>query len=308
MTMRERVDAFLDHLMVEKDFSGNTTAAYQNDLTQLADFMAAHKNSTDGAVRWEAVDRATLSEYIIHLRNERGYAPTTVARKVAAVKSFFAFLLEEGIVKADPTEELSAPKVGRSLPKPISPEAVALLLQQPAKRNTPEAKRDQAMLELLYASGMRVSELVSLNLPDVATQSGQGQVRCLGKGRKERIIPIHDQAVDVLKHYVEDARPDLLRQDANEQALFLNRRGDRLTRQGFWLILKNYAKAANIQGDVTPHTLRHSFATHMLQGGSNLREVQELLGHANISTTQVYTQLTTDFVRGEYDKAHPRAS
>ncbi len=308
MTLRERIDAFLDHLMVEKDFSGNTTAAYQNDLTQLSDFVTARKNSGQSVESWDVVDRATLSEYIIHLRNDRGYAPTTVARKVAAVKSFFAFLLEEGIVKADPTEELSAPKVGRSLPKPISPEAVTLLLHEPTKRNTPEAKRDQAMLELLYATGMRVSELVSLNLPDVRLQPGQGQVRCLGKGRKERIVPIHEQAVEVLQQYVEDSRPDLLRQNANEQALFLNRRGERLTRQGFWLILKNYAKSANIQGDITPHTLRHSFATHMLQGGAPLRNVQELLGHANISTTQVYTHLTTDYVRGEYDKAHPRAS
>ncbi|MBI4307381.1 MAG: site-specific tyrosine recombinase XerD [Chloroflexi bacterium] len=306
--MKNRIDAFLDHLMVEKDFSPNTTAAYHNDLEQLLDFVHTHNNSAQGCRSWTAVNRPLLSEYIIHLRSDRSYAPTTVARKVAAIKSFFSFLLEEGDIKTDPTEEISAPKVGRTLPKPISEEDVAVLLQQPAKRATPEGKRDQAMLELLYATGLRVSELVSLNLPDIHLQAGQGQVRCIGKGRKERIIPIHDRASQVLREYVEEARPDMLRHDNNEQALFLNRRGERLTRQGFWLILKNYAREANIQTDITPHTLRHSFATHLLRGGAPLRNVQELLGHANISTTQVYTQLTSDYVRREYDKAHPRAT
>lgn len=306
--MKTRVDAFLNHLLVEKDFSPNTTAAYHNDLQQLLDFVRARSNSAPGSQAWATVDRPLLSEYIIHLRSDRSYAPTTVARKVAAIKSFFSFLLDEGEIKLDPTEELSAPKVGRALPRPISEEQVALLLQQPAKRKTPEGKRDQAMLELLYATGLRVSELMSLNLPDVQLQAGRGQVRCLGKGRKERIIPIHDRAVQVLHDYIEEARHELLRHDSNEQAIFLNRRGERLTRQGFWLILKNYAQEAHIEVAITPHTLRHTFATHMLRGGAPLRNVQELLGHANISTTQVYTQLTSDYVRQEYDKAHPRAS
>jgi len=179
-----------------------------------------------------------------------------------------------------------------------------LLLEQPAKLSTPEAKRDKAMLELLYASGMRVSELVSLNLGNVDTEGGS--VRCFGKGHKERVIPIAPRAALTLKEYLQEARPHLAHNDA-ERALFLNRRGERLTRQGFWQILKGYAKSAELGTEVTPHTLRHSFATHMLSGGADLRSVQELLGHANISTTQVYTHLTTEHIRRSYEKSHPRA-
>jgi len=181
---------------------------------------------------------------------------------------------------------------------------VDALLAEPAKSSTPEAMRDVAMLELLYACGMRVSELIDLNVNDVNLKAGF--VRCLGKGSKERIIPVHDRAVHSVKEYISEARPHLLR-GKEEQALFLNRRGDRLTRQGFWLILKGHAKNAGIKKVVTPHTLRHSFATHILSGGADLRAVQELLGHANISSTQIYTHLTSEHVRHAYDKAHPRA-
>jgi len=194
--------------------------------------------------------------------------------------------------------------VGRSLPKPISISQVRRLLEQPTKLSTPEAKRDSAMLALLYGSGMRVSELVSLNLGDVDTAGDF--VRCFGKGHKERLIPIYRQAALTVEEYVKGARPHLARND-EEKALFLNRRGDRLTRQGFWQILKGYAKSAELDAGVTPHTLRHSFATHMLSGGADLRSVQELLGHANISTTQVYTHLTSEHVRRTYEKSHPRA-
>jgi integrase/recombinase XerD len=179
-----------------------------------------------------------------------------------------------------------------------------LLIEQPAKLSTPEAKRDRAMLELLYASGMRVSELVSLNLDDINIDDGS--VRCFGKGHKERLIPIAPRAALTVKKYLQEARFNLLHNDA-EQALFLNRRGDRLTRQGLWQILKGYAKSAGLDKEITPHTLRHSLATHMLNGGADLRSVQELLGHANISTTQVYTHLTTEHVRRTYEKSHPRA-
>jgi integrase/recombinase XerD len=220
------------------------------------------------------------------------------------VKSFCDFLVAEGIIKSDPTENLSSPKVGKALPKPLSEAEVELLLTAPAKLSTPEAKRDVAMIELLYAAGMRVSELISLNMGDVNLEAGF--VRCLGKGSKERIIPIHQEASRSLKEYIVEARTQLLR-DGDEQALFLNRRGERLTRQGLWLILKTYAKAAGIKKPVTPHTLRHSFATHVLSGGADLRAVQELLGHANISSTQVYTHVTSEHVRQAYEKAHPRA-
>ena len=227
-----------------------------------------------------------------------------MARKIAAVKSFFDFMVNDGALRNDPTENLSSPKVGKSLPKPLSVAEVEALLSAPVKLSSPEAKRDVAMLELLYACGMRVSELVSLNTVDVNLDAGF--VRCLGKGSKERIIPIHQRAAQSIKEYMVAVRPLLLR-DEEDDALFLNRRGERLTRQGFWLILKNHAKAAGIKREVTPHTLRHSFATHILSGGADLRAVQELLGHASISSTQIYTHLTSEHVRQAYEKAHPRA-
>lgn len=299
--MEQDIKAFLDYLSVEKGFSPNTITAYQNDLHQLANFIE-EKTKRQGFPHWSDVDRSLLLDYVLNLK-ERGYTSTTVARKVAAMKSFFEFLVSEGVMSYNPTMNLGSPKVGKSLPKPISVEEVRQLLQQPEK-STPEGKRDQAMLELLYASGMRVSELVSLNLSDIDLQAGY--VRCLGKGSKERIIPLYSQATDSLREYLEEARPLLARRKA-EKALFLNRRGERLTRQGFWQILKAYAKQASLGSEITPHTLRHSFATHMLSGGADLRSVQELLGHANISTTQVYTHLASERIREVYDSSHPRA-
>jgi integrase/recombinase XerD len=235
---------------------------------------------------------------------ERQYAPTTIARKVAAARSFFGFLTAEGIIKTDPTKNMSSPSVGKPLPKPISISEVRRLLEQPAKQDTAEAKRDKAMLELLYASGMRISELVSLNLGDIDLDGGF--VRCLGKGKKERMIPIYEGAARSVKEYIDKVRPRVSR-NKSETALFLNPRGERLTRQGFWQKLKEYVKSAKLSSEVSPHTLRHSFATHMLSGGADLRAVQELLGHANISTTQVYTHLTNEHVRRTYEKSHPRA-
>jgi integrase/recombinase XerD len=186
----------------------------------------------------------------------------------------------------------------------LSASEVEALLAEPAKKMSPEAKRDTAMIELLYAGGMRVSELIALDTGDVNLEAGF--VRCFGKGSKERIIPIHQKAIESVNEYLADARPKLL-QDQGNDALFLNRRGERLTRQGFWLILKGYARSAGITKPVTPHTLRHSFATHVLSGGADLRSVQELLGHANISSTQIYTHLTSEHMREAYQKAHPRA-
>ena len=301
--MKEDIDSFLTYLTVEKGFSDNTVAAYRNDLSRLASFVEEEATKQGVAPSWANFGRQGMLSYLLDL-NQRSYAPTTRARKVAAARSFFKFLLAEGIIKEDPTENVKSPAVGRALPKPISVSQVRALLEQPTKRSTPDAKRDAAMLQLLYASGMRVSELVSLNLEDVNTIDGD--VRCFGKGHKERIVPIHKQAVQAIDEYVKEARPRLVRND-KEKALFLNRRGDRLTRQGFWQILKEYAKSAGLEGEVTPHTLRHSFATHMLSGGADLRAVQELLGHANISTTQVYTHLTTEHIRRAYEQSHPRA-
>jgi integrase/recombinase XerD len=301
--MRDLINAFLNYLAVEKGFSANTVGAYRNDLYQLAGFIEGMASVKGFKAEWLSVDRNLLINYIIDLK-DRNYSSATVARKVAAVKSFFAFLVAERKIQNDPTENISSPKVNKSLPKPLSLTEIDILLAEPAKSSTPEAMRDVAMFELLYASGMRVSELMDLDVNDINFKAGF--VRCLGKGSKERIIPIHDRAVRSVKEYILEARPHLLK-SKEEQALCLNRRGDRLTRQGFWLILKGHAKAAGIKKVVTPHTLRHSFATHILSGGADLRAVQELLGHANISSTQIYTHLTSEHVRHAYDKAHPRA-
>lgn len=301
--MRDSINSFLNYLTVEKGFSGNTVEAYRNDLNQLASFIEGEAAKGSSTPSWANFGRQGMLSYMLNLK-ERNYATTTMARKVAAAKSFFNFMVAEGKLKVSPTHDISSPKMGKTLPKPISVSQVMLLLNQPAKSSTPEAKRDKAMLELLYASGMRVSELISLNLEHVNTRDGE--VRCFGKGRKERLIPIAPRAALAVEEYAKEARTRLVRNDA-ERALFVNQRGDRLTRQGFWQILKGYARSAELGVDVTPHTLRHSFATHMLSGGADLRSVQELLGHANISTTQVYTHLTTEHIRRTYDKSHPRA-
>jgi len=301
--VRDEIKSFLNYLTVEKGFSENTTAAYYNDLNQLASFAGKEATKRDLMPSWADFSRQDMLSYMLDLK-ERNYASTTVARKVAAARSFFGFMKAEGIIKTDPTENMSSPSVGKSLPKPISISQVQSLLDQPAKLETPEAGRDKAMLQLLYASGMRISELVSLNLEDVNTE--EGFVRCFGKGHKERLVPIHEQAAQAVKEYIEKTRPKLAH-SKDEVALFLNPRGERLTRQGFWQKLKEYAKSAGLDAQISPHTLRHSFATHMLSGGADLRAVQELLGHANISTTQVYTHLTSEHVRRTYERSHPRA-
>ena len=297
--MIESIDSFLNYLAVEKGYSEHTVAAYRNDLTGLTDFA-----NRQGMSSWADFSRQNMLSYMLELK-ERGYVATTVARKVAAARSFFGFMVSEGTIKTDPTENMSSPSVGKALPKPIPINQVRLLLEQPARLSSAEAKRDRAMLELLYASGMRISELVALNLGDVNTE-GDYFVKCFGKGRKERIIPLYEQIAKTVRQYIDEDRPKLAH-GKKEDALFLNARGERLTRQGFWQKLKEYARSAGLGDKISPHTLRHSFATHMLSGGADLRSVQELLGHANISTTQVYTHLTTDHVRRSYDKSHPRA-
>lgn len=302
--MREQIESFLNYLAVEKGYSGHTIDAYRNDLGGLLEFAETNAFKSDGS-NWADFTRQDILSYMLHLK-ERGYVATTIARKVAAARSFFGFLVNEGVIKTDPTENTSSPSVGKALPKPIPLAQVRRLLEQPEKIDTAEAKRDRAMLELLYASGMRISELVALNVGDVNTE-GEFFVRCFGKGQKERIIPLYEQVAMMVKTYTDETRPRLAR-GHKDNALFLNARGERLTRQGFWQKLKEYAKSAGLDKQISPHTLRHSFATHMLSGGADLRSVQELLGHANISTTQVYTHLTTEHVRKTYEKSHPRAS
>ena len=304
--MEDSISSFLEHLIVEKGFSRNTWEAYRNDLEQFEQFLEERLNGqAGGGPPWLAVDLNLLNQYITDLRDRKGYRDTTTARKVAAIKSFFSFLLLNGDISEDPTESLGSPRIGRTLPKCLSEDDVTRLLDVAAKAGTPEGTRDATILELLYATGLRVSELVSLNVSDIDFE--EAYIRCWGKGSKERLVYLYPRAVMELRQYLGSARRSLLGSHKGENALFVNHRGERLTRQWVWSILKTYSKKANIDEGITPHTLRHSFATHLLQNGASLRHVQELLGHSSISTTQVYTHLTNHHLRQEYEKSHPRA-
>jgi integrase/recombinase XerD len=301
--MRDQMENFLHYLVVEKGHSDNTLVAYRNDLGQFLDALEAR---VPPPANWGEVNKDTVIAYLTQLR-ERGYASSTIARKVAALKSFFHFLAAEGVVGDDPTAALDSPKVKKRLPRTLTNDDVERLLAAPTHDTGPKAQRDIALLELLYATGMRVTELVTLKLDDVNLVAGIVRVRH-GKGDKERIIPVHERAVNALRDYIQHGRLALIKSGADTQALFLNHRGQQLTRQGTWLIIKEYAQVAGIQVAVTPHMLRHSFATHMLESQkATLVDVQHFLGHANISTTQIYTQVTGEHKRRVYDEAHPRA-
>jgi integrase/recombinase XerD len=279
--MWEQIEAFLTYLTTEKDCSENTTSAYRNDLTQFMETIAGKIE------RWPEVETPVLAEYVEFLQAKK-YASSTIARKVAAVKSFFHYMLDTGRLQDDPTAALDSPRVQKRLPKILSSEEVDQLLNRPVQMSDPKALRDKAFLELLYATGMRVSELVALDVDDV--QLGAQKVHCVSRTNRQRTLPLSERAVGAIRLYLERGRDTLLR-DSHENALFLNHRGRRLTRQGLWLIIKGHVQDAGLGSDVTPHTLRHSFATHMLDDGANLRDVQRLLGHANISTTQIYTEM-----------------
>lgn len=293
--MKDNIQDFLRFLEVDKKYAENTIAAYQNDLTQ---FRQNIRQSQDGEEieDWNDISRNDINEYIEYLKNS-GYTSSTVARKVAAIKSFFHFLLAEGELKDDPTFTLDSPKVKKRLPKAISPAEIDKILRAPADEIGPKAQRDLALLEMLYASGMRVTELVSLNVSDITFDPNNPKnatVRVKGKrASKERVIPISGGVVSTLQLYIKQAREQLIH-DPREDAVFLNNRGQRLTRQGLWLIIKHYVEVVGISSQVTPHTLRHSFAAHKLSQGKSLQDIQKLLGHANISTTQVYAHLGRD--------------
>lgn len=308
--MDQAISSFLQHLVVEKGFSNNTSQAYRNDLNQFWGFLQESSNGNgnsdnDSEYPWDSVDSNLLNAYIGNLRIARGYRDTTTARKVAAIRSFFGFLFESGTVTQDPTESLGSPRVGRSLPKFLSKEEVTRLLNVAYQAGGNEGQRDATILELLYATGLRVGELVSLNVADIDLH--ESYIRCWGKGSKERIVHLYPKALKELNSYLSQARVALIGNRKNEPALFVNHRGERLTRQWVWNILKTCGEKAKIGRRITPHTLRHSFATHLLQNGASLRHVQELLGHSSISTTQVYTHISSDHVHREYEKSHPRA-
>jgi integrase/recombinase XerD len=290
--MKERIDSFLNFLAAEKGYAENTIAAYQNDLGQ---FLRHVQKVDDRIEKWAQIKKSLIIDYIERLKSSGEYTSSTVARKVAAIKSFFHFLVAEGDLKEDPTLTLDSPKVKKRLPKAITPTEIDQLLQAPVGQTGPKAERDMALLEVLYASGMRVTELVSLNVTDIDFDSREAKVKVKGKkaNSKEREIPLSGSAPEVLKTYLKHGREQLIH-DPNEPALFLNNRGQRLTRQGLWLIIKHYVEAVGISTEVTPHTLRHSFAAHKLSQGKSLQDIQKLLGHANISTTQVYAHLSQE--------------
>lgn len=294
--MQGLIQEFIDYLDVERGLSQNTLASYRRDLHHYSQFLA--KGATDP----QSVDRSTILDYLLSLQ-KTGRATSTIARRLAALKAFYQYLVREQHVPFDPTEHLESPKQRKRLPMVLSINEIERLLAQ-ANPRTVTGLRDRAMLELLYATGIRVSELVALDVGDLNLE---GQfLRCQGKGDKERIVPIGSVAIEMNQRYLERGRHALLR-DPSETALYLNQHGRRLTRQGFWKILKKYAQKAGISRAITPHTIRHSFATHLLENGADLRAVQEMLGHADISTTQIYTHVTKHRLKDVYAKAHPRA-
>lgn len=288
---------FINYLTVERGLAANTLESYGRDLRQFIQYLTEQ----DAATLPQATRPAIVS-YLASLQ-KKGRATSTICRNLAAIKSFFRFLVQERIVASDPTADLESPKMEKRLPKVLSVQEVDELLSCPDLK-TASGLRDKAMLELLYATGIRVSELIALDLSDINLEIGY--IRCFGKGSKERIVPLGSVAIRHVGEYLRSGRLKLVR-DREETSLFVNHHGRRLTRQGFWKIIKKYARAANIAKDIMPHTLRHSFATHLLENGADLRSVQEMLGHADISTTQIYTHVTRNRLKEVYSKTHPRA-
>ncbi len=282
--MEDQLLAFLNFLSNERNYSDNTIAAYRNDLNQFLDWLNVQYVEVQ---HWADVSYLMVSEYSDILKR-KSYTASSVARKVAAIKSFFHFLLARGYLTSDPTANLDSPRVKKRLPQTLSSDDVERLLEAPAKKDSPKNLRDSALLHVLYATGMRVTEAVSLRTDDVNLPAMV--ITFPGKDNRLRELPIDEETRDILVDYIEKGRPHLVK-EKSESALFLNHRGKQLTRQGLWLIIKAYAEQAQLGDKVTPHTLRHSFAAHRLSSGTELREVQQLLGHANISTTQIYSQL-----------------
>ncbi|MCE5284574.1 MAG: site-specific tyrosine recombinase XerD [Pelosinus sp.] len=295
--MEGYVNQFINYLAVERGLAQNTLESYGRDLRQFQEYV----QSNDTEIINDSA-RTTILNYLTNLQ-EKGRAVSTISRNLAAIKSFYQYMVREQYITQDPAASLEAPKLEKKLPKILTINEVEELLKQPSSL-VPTGFRDKAMLELLYATGIRVSELISLNTPDVNLD--MGYIKCYGRGAKERIVPLGSIAAKCVQEYIAKGRPKLVR-TYEEAALFVNHHGNRLTRQGFWKIIKKYAHEAHIAQEITPHTLRHSFATHLLENGADLRAVQEMLGHADISTTQIYTHVTKNHLKEVYDKTHPRA-
>ena len=299
--MKPEIDAYLNYLAVERGLSQNTVVAYRNDLVGYVDFFFGPSGGS--VTSWVSLSPDNVNAALLDM-DERGYSAATRSRKIASLRSFMKFLVDERVIEESPAAHIRTPRAGRVIPRVLTVDEVDRLLEAAAGGREPEERRDHTMIEILYAAGLRVSELVGLDVKSIS--AGNRTVRTIGKGSKERLVPLHDTAVDAVQNYLAEVRP-VLQGRFSSDALFLNRRGGRITRQGFWLRLKRCADRAGVSARLTPHTLRHSFATHLLHGGASLRHVQELLGHTSISTTQIYTHLTSAHVRQVYDAAHPRA-
>ena len=293
--MEKIIDDFIEYLHGKKNTSYNTEISYQRDLKKLGGYF-----DKCGIESLENVQESDLLGYLKELKNEN-YAAATIARNTATIRAFFQYLIKCGIVKTDPSENLKPPRIEKKIPKVLSLEEVDRLLSMPSVSSA-KGLRDKAMLEVLYATGMRVSELIRLETDDVNLQ--MGYIVCRSE-RKERIIPIGNTCRDLLKEYMDQARNRFVK-DSKEKILFTNCQGRKMSRQGFWKILKGYTSAAGIEEDIMPHTLRHSFAVHMLQNGADVKSVQEMLGHSDISSTQMYLDAKTAKMRDVYMKSHPR--
>jgi site-specific recombinase XerD len=311
--VQEQLDAYVKHLVAERNASPRTVSNYRREILQFRTFA-----ESQGIGEWGAVTPALLRQWLGEL-HKAGYAKASVARRISELRSFYAFMRVRGIVEANPVQAILSPRLPLRLPRPLTRDEVERLLAAPGA-STPQGQRDAAMLELLYSAGLRVSELLALDMADVSLS--EGQVRVTGKGAKERVTLIGRRGVEALRRYVEDGRGTLLAEAEKSggkaapdgkwlprrpTALFLNRFGQRLSVSMFTRSLAGYAKAAGIEHQVTPHMLRHSFATHLLDGGADLRTVQELMGHESAGTTQIYTQVSQKQLKDTVLKAHPRA-
>ena len=287
--------AYERYLKDEKHASANTVSSYMRDLKQFASYIAERQ------LELTEVTQERISTYLAYLSGQ-GKSPATVSRSLASIKGFYHHLLDQGVVEENPAIHVAAVKAEKKLPQVLTGKEVERLLAQP-KCTDMKGYRDKAMLELLYATGIRVTELISLNITDVNLAGSF--IRCESKG-KERIIPLYPAAVDALAVYMQNIRSKMIA-DIDEQALFVNMNGDRMSRQGFWKIVKSYQEKAHIDKDITPHTLRHSFAAHLLENGADLHSIQEMMGHSDISSTQVYAQLVKQQLKSVYNKSHPKA-
>ena len=293
--MEKQLKLFFEFLENDKKLSNNTLQSYKRDLKQFKRFIEACE------VPYNRVDEETMKEYIQELE-ELGKKPSTISRCIASIRSFYQYAMKKGKVKKDPTRNIQSPKVEKRVPCVLTSKEVELLLDQPKDIDL-KGTRDKAMLEFAYATGMRVTEIISLDIDDINFE--EGYVNCRN-ANKPRIIPLGKLSLKALKEYTEQARNILIKDD-KEKALFVNVNGQRLTRQGFWKIIKYYKDQAHITKDITPHVLRHSFATHLLQNGADLKSIQTMLGHSDISSTQVYMQFQDEGIKDIYRKAHPRA-